>query len=103
VRAAGTPHLTYCTNIHAGETWPEVRNAVERHVTRVKDAMAGDSPFGVGLRLSARAAAELSEPDAAVVIAEMLTLLRRGAGRAVGALRDEPSSLKRLPSAAARW
>jgi sugar phosphate isomerase/epimerase len=63
VRAAGAPHLTYCTNIHAGETWPEVKNVVERHVTRVKDAVAGDSSFGVGLRLSARAAGELSEPE----------------------------------------
>jgi hypothetical protein len=20
----GSPHLTYCTNIHQGETWPEI-------------------------------------------------------------------------------
>jgi len=63
IRAAGEPHLTYCTNIHAGESWAEVRNAVENQVTAVKRGVAGDAAFGVGLRLSARAAAELSEPE----------------------------------------
>jgi sugar phosphate isomerase/epimerase len=63
VRAAGAPHLTYCTNIHPGESWSEVKDVVESHVTAVKDAVAGDAPFGVGLRLSARAAADLAAPD----------------------------------------
>jgi sugar phosphate isomerase/epimerase len=58
----GEPHLTYCTNIHPGETWPEVRANLERHVRAVKARVAPDRPFGVGLRLSARAAAELAEP-----------------------------------------
>jgi sugar phosphate isomerase/epimerase len=58
----GEPHLTYCTNIHAGETWEEVRSNLERHVRRVKAAVAPDRPFGVGLRLSAVAAAALSRP-----------------------------------------
>src|SRR5262249_49927815 len=59
----GEPHLTYCTNIHAGETWTEVRQNLERHVVRVKAAVAPDRPFGVGLRLSAIAAAALTEPQ----------------------------------------
>ena len=59
---AGEPHLTYCTNIHAGETWAEVRANLERHVVRVKASVAPDRPFGVGLRLSAIAAAALVEP-----------------------------------------
>jgi sugar phosphate isomerase/epimerase len=59
VRAAGEPHLTYCTNIHAGESWLELKSAVEQHVTAVKRAISPDAPFGVGLRLSARAATEL--------------------------------------------
>ena len=62
VRAAGEPHLTYCTNIHAGESWPEVRRNVEERVTAVKRAVAPDQPFGVGLRLSAEAARELHDP-----------------------------------------
>jgi sugar phosphate isomerase/epimerase len=58
----GEPHLTYCTNIHAAETWEEVRSNLERHVRRVKAAVAPARPFGVGLRLSAVAAAALSRP-----------------------------------------
>ena len=58
----GEPHLTYCTNIHPGETWAEVRANLERHVVRVKEAVAPDRPFGVGLRLSAVAAASLAQP-----------------------------------------
>lgn len=58
----GTPHLTYCTNIHPGETWEEVRANVERQVVAVKARVAPDRPFGVGLRLSARAADALADP-----------------------------------------
>jgi sugar phosphate isomerase/epimerase len=58
----GEPHLTYCTNIHPGESWAEVRANLERHVARVKAAVAPTRPFGVGLRLSASAAATLSRP-----------------------------------------
>jgi sugar phosphate isomerase/epimerase len=53
-------HLTYCTNIHPGESWAEVRGNLERHVVAVKARVAPGQPFGVGLRLSARAAGELA-------------------------------------------
>lgn len=55
--------LGYCTNIHPGESWAEVRRNLETHVAAVKARVAPARPFPVGLRLSARAAAEL-EPDA---------------------------------------
>jgi sugar phosphate isomerase/epimerase len=58
----GSPHLTYCTNIHPGETWAEVRVNLQRHVVGVKEALALDRPFGVGLRLSGVAAESLAEP-----------------------------------------
>jgi sugar phosphate isomerase/epimerase len=61
--APGSPHLTYCTNIHAGESWHEVLEAVRSHVVAVKALVSPDAPFGVGLRLSARAASELARPD----------------------------------------
>jgi sugar phosphate isomerase/epimerase len=61
--AAGAPHLTYCTNIHAGESWPQVRRNVEQLVTQVKRTVAPGVPFGVGLRLSAEAARELGRAD----------------------------------------
>jgi len=60
----GRPHLTYCTNIHPGESLAEVRHIVGTHVARVKAIVSPSNPFGVGLRLSARAAEELSEPGA---------------------------------------
>src|SRR5258706_10988716 len=59
----GDAHLTYCTIIHAGESWHDVRANVERHVVDVKHRVAPDEPFGVGLRLSARAAEELAAGD----------------------------------------
>jgi hypothetical protein len=57
-------HLTYCTNIHPGETWPEVRANLERFLPAVKRKIAAEGELGVGLRLSAAAADELSGPEA---------------------------------------
>ena len=62
---SGAPgHLTYCTNIHPGETWPEVAASLKRHLPEVKRRVAPDRPFGVGLRLAASAVEALSEPAA---------------------------------------
>jgi len=68
---AGEPHLTYCTNIHPGETWQQVEHNLRTHVVAVRDAL-GVSPFGVGLRLSARAARGLAEGDALARLREFL-------------------------------
>jgi hypothetical protein len=57
-------HLTYCSNIHPGESWAEVRANLGLHVLAVRDRLVPDGSFGLGLRLSARAAAEL-RPDRA--------------------------------------
>ncbi len=67
-------HLTYCSNIHPGESWAEVRANLGRHVLAVRDRLMPDGKFGVGLRLSARAAAELSAPAA---LAEFRDFLAR--------------------------
>ncbi|HSK41441.1 MAG TPA: metabolite traffic protein EboE, partial [Arenibaculum sp.] len=62
----GEAHLTYCTNIHPGESWAEIEAAVRTWVPRVRRRVvpkgAADRPFGVGLRLSAMAARELAQP-----------------------------------------
>src|SRR5262249_46404345 len=58
----GGSHLTYCTNIHPGESWLEVQANLERYTLAVRQRVAFDKPFGVGLRLSARAAQELATP-----------------------------------------
>jgi len=61
---AGNVHLTYCTNIHPGETWPDVRASLENYLPRAKAALVPDDAFGMGLRLSAIAANDLAQPDA---------------------------------------
>jgi sugar phosphate isomerase/epimerase len=61
VNLGGSPavHLTYCTNIHAGESWAEVRATLETHVPEVRRQLGRNGAFGIGLRLSGRAATEL--------------------------------------------
>src|SRR5690606_3725505 len=55
--------LTYCTNIHPGERWDEVRRNVETYATAVRAKIAPDRPFSLGLRLSAAAAETLAGGD----------------------------------------
>src|SRR4051794_17814536 len=71
----GSPplHLTYCTNIHPGETWDEVFANLSTHVLAVKAKVSPARPFGVGLRLSAAAAHRLAEPE---VLEELRSFLR---------------------------
>jgi sugar phosphate isomerase/epimerase len=57
----GDVHLTYCTNIHAGETWDEVRTSLESHVPEIKARVSPRASMGLGLRLSAIAAERLSQ------------------------------------------
>ena len=56
-------HLSYCTNIHPGESWPEVRANLEQYLVPVRERVAPGRPFGVGLRLSAESARALAAPD----------------------------------------
>ena len=55
-------HLTYCTNIHPGETWAAVFESLQIHVLPVKARVSPDKPFAVGLRLSDVASRELEQP-----------------------------------------
>ncbi len=56
-------HLTYCTNIHAADGWAAVLANIERYAPALKARFAPSTPFGVGLRLSAREARELREGE----------------------------------------
>jgi hypothetical protein len=58
----GRPHLGYCTNIHAGETWAEIDAALRAHLPKVKSRLCPDRPMGVGLRLSSIASEALAQP-----------------------------------------
>jgi sugar phosphate isomerase/epimerase len=61
VEASGSFHLTYCTNIHAAEGWDAVSRNLQRFAPALKERLSPSSPFGIGLRLSARDARELLE------------------------------------------
>src|SRR5262245_56844277 len=56
-------HLAYCTNIHRGESWAETFDSLNRYTLAVRERVAGRKPYAIGLRLSARAARELSAAD----------------------------------------
>jgi len=57
-------HLSYCTNIHPGESRAEVLAMLSALVPEVKRRVSPNAPFGVGLRLAAQAASELEAPGA---------------------------------------
>ena len=92
--APGLGHLTYCTNIHAGESWPDVLESLRRHLPAIKEQASPDRPLGVGLRLSADAADALSAPAA---FSDLQALLDEGPyyvftinGFPYGAFHGEP-------------
>jgi sugar phosphate isomerase/epimerase len=66
-------HLSYCSNIHAGESWIEVRNNLTQYVPGIRDAMVNDGEFGIGLRLSAAAVDDLAQPEALTEFIEFLS------------------------------
>lgn len=53
-------HLTYCLNVHPGETWAENLSAITRYALPVRDSVSAGRPFGLGLRLGNKAATQLS-------------------------------------------
>lgn len=55
----GTRQLTYCTNIHPANGWPEVRANLEEYAPALKARYSPGAPFGLGLRLSAAEASQL--------------------------------------------
>lgn len=63
MRAGGDFHLTYCSNIHAGESWSQVSTALATWLPRIRRALRETGPFGIGLRLSAAAAETLERPE----------------------------------------
>ena len=68
----GAPHLTYCTNIHAGESWADIQESLAWHLPRIKAQASPDAPMGLGLRLSGIAADTLAEPAALAAFKDFL-------------------------------
>lgn len=56
-------HLSYCTNIHAGDSWGEHFQALKDNLPRVKQKLSPSSPFGIGLRVSNLASQELQSEE----------------------------------------
>ena len=57
----GKAHLTYCTNIHAGESWPDHFKALQNNFPAIKKELSPQGKAGIGLRLSNEASITLSE------------------------------------------
>jgi hypothetical protein len=55
-------HLTYCTNVHRGESWAEILANLQRHTLPLRDRIRPGHPFGIGLRLGEPAARQLADP-----------------------------------------
>lgn len=53
-------HLTYCLNIHPGESWAENLGNLREKTAAVKQAVSPQGWFGAGLRIANRAAEELT-------------------------------------------
>lgn len=56
-------HLSYCSNIHAGETWDATFQNLKIYIPEVKKRLGHKGAFGIGLRLSNEAALVLERPD----------------------------------------
>ena len=67
-------HLTYCLNVHPGETLADHQRAIDEFATPIGRAVAGDAPFALGLRFGVTAAAELAEPAALDALKQQLDL-----------------------------
>src|SRR4030095_2008320 len=59
-------HLTYCLNIHPGESWSDNIAAIRDKAVAVKQRIAPDQWFGLGLRMSQFAAARLAADESLI-------------------------------------
>ena len=56
-------HLSYCSNIHPGESWQDTFSNLKTHIPVIKQQVSPDQPFGIGLRLSNEASSDLAKPE----------------------------------------
>ncbi len=64
MKLANQGHLAYCTNIHRGSSWAETLDSLDQYTMQVRERVCPDDPYAIGLRLSASAARDLSDPSA---------------------------------------
>src|SRR4028119_1228540 len=65
-------HLTYCTNIHAGESWSAHFSALQQNFPAIKNEVSPDAPMGIGLRLSNIASLDLTKKEELTVFKQWL-------------------------------
>jgi len=56
-------HLTYCLNVHPGETWEDNFEAIRTKTLKIRKNIAPDKPFGLGVWLSRIAAGQLASEE----------------------------------------
>ena len=56
-------HLTYCSNIHPGETWSDHFEKLKENIPLIKKKVSPIEPFGIGLRLANTASLELRKQE----------------------------------------
>jgi len=61
--AGVSSHLSYCTNIHAGDDWQDVLPELQRQLPRVRKAMQYENDMGLGLRLSRKSVNALQDTE----------------------------------------
>jgi hypothetical protein len=54
-------HLTYCSNIHIGEAWPQHFAELKANIPLIKQQTCPDRAMGIGLRLANEASITLTE------------------------------------------
>lgn len=66
-------HLSYCTNIHAGESWAEHFEALKKHFPVIKTGVSPDRAMGMGLRLSNSASLDILQAGQLVAFKKWLS------------------------------
>lgn len=56
-------HLSYCSNIHPGESWESTFQNLKIYIREVKTRMLQKGKFGIGLRISYEASLQLEKPE----------------------------------------
>jgi len=68
----GYGQLTYCSNIHPGESWEEHFAQLQLNIPLIKKRVSPNSRFGIGLRLSNTASIELIKEKNLLVFIDWL-------------------------------
>lgn len=65
-------HLTYCLNVHPGETWAENVAAIGEKTVLIRDQVAPGTRFGLGLRIAHQASVDLLDARVRQAARELL-------------------------------